>query len=228
MNNPGQDFFIISHRGASAYMPENTIASFQRAIDMNTDMIELDVRRSLDNRLVVIHDSKLDRTTNGKGPVARKTYKELSGYDAGEGEKIPLLEDVFSLGKNKTRFVIELKEERTEEEVLKMIKDFGIRDDVFIVSFKKKVIRYITTLEKTIKTGLITFLPFNIIENGLVCNSQAIAVYKYFVTENLISKARLNNLYIFAWTVDEPTKCRQLRHMGINGVVTNKPDILTI
>jgi len=228
MSDHEQDFFIISHRGASYYMPENTLSSFQKALDMNTDMIELDVRRSLDNKLVVIHDKTLNRTTNGTGPVSQKTYEELSRYDAGEGEKIPLLEDVFSLGKGKTRFVIELKEERTEDQVLKMIKDFNIRDDVFIVSFNKKMIKYITTFEKDIRTGLISLFPFNILENGLRCNTDAIAVFKYFISESLISKAHLNNLYIFAWTVNEPTKCRQLRNMGINGVVTNKPDILTL
>ncbi|MGE0368474.1 MAG: glycerophosphodiester phosphodiesterase, partial [Candidatus Dadabacteria bacterium] len=85
-------FVKIAHRGASAYEPENTIRSFERAIGMKAEMIEFDVRQSMDGRLVVIHDAKVDRTTDGKGLVSEKTLAELKTLDAGEGERIPTFE----------------------------------------------------------------------------------------------------------------------------------------
>ena len=90
-----KDFLLISHRGASHYEPENTLRSFRKALEMGSSAIEFDVRKSCDGRLVVIHDSKVDRTTDGKGAVSGKTLDELKSLDAGCGERIPTLEEVF-------------------------------------------------------------------------------------------------------------------------------------
>ena len=87
----------IAHRGASAYKPENTLASFQKAIDLNADMIELDLRCSKDGRLVVIHDKTVDRTTNGRGKVSNKDLAQLKALNAGDGESIPTLEESLNL-----------------------------------------------------------------------------------------------------------------------------------
>ncbi len=127
-----KDFFIISHRGASAYLPENTLSSFRKAIELGADLIELDVRKTKDDKLVVIHDSKVDRTTNGFGRVIEKTQEELRQYDAGSGEKIPLLEEVLALDNGDIGFVIELKEERTEDEVIETMKDLRSVDVDFL------------------------------------------------------------------------------------------------
>lgn len=226
METGDDGFFIISHRGASAYKPENTLSSFRTAIEMGAGLIELDVRKTLDNRLVVMHDSKIDRTTNGSGHVRDKTFEELRTYDAGNGEKIPELGEVLSLGKGKTRFVIEVKEEKTEDEIILAVKEHGLTEDVFLVSFKKKVIKYIKTLEPGIMTGLITILPLKVVSKGIECHADAVAVGKYFINEKLIREAHNNGLYIFAWTVDDTKRCLRLREMGVDGVVTNKPDIL--
>lgn len=93
---------IIGHRGASAYAPENTFAAFEKARELGADFIELDVQLTKDGKLAVIHDDKVDRTTNGTGFVRHFTMKELKKFDAGswfspsfQGEKIPDLEDVF-------------------------------------------------------------------------------------------------------------------------------------
>ena len=87
----------IGHRGAMGYAPENTLKSFKKALELNVDAIELDVYICKSGELVVIHDDKVNRTTNGKGYVAEKTFKELRALDAGEKEKIPELKEVFDL-----------------------------------------------------------------------------------------------------------------------------------
>ncbi|MGH7791719.1 MAG: glycerophosphodiester phosphodiesterase, partial [Thermodesulfobacteriota bacterium] len=134
-------FFKIAHRGASAYEPENTLRSFKRAMEMGAEMMELDVRFSRDGHLVIIHDKKVDRTTNGRGLVREMTLRELKNLDAGKGEKIPTLEEVFDLGKGTIRYVLELKDRGVEEEVINLVRDKGLIEDVFIASFHGDLIK---------------------------------------------------------------------------------------
>ena len=92
---------IIGHRGAMGYEPENTLRSFQKALDLGVDMIEFDVHLCKSGELVVFHDEKVNRTTNGQGYIAQKSLEKLKELDAGQGEKIPTLEEVLDLVKGK-------------------------------------------------------------------------------------------------------------------------------
>jgi len=220
------DFIIIAHRGASEYEPENTFSSYEKAIEMGAQMIEFDVRLSLDNKLVSIHDGKVNRTTNGTGKVKDKTAKELKELDAGNGNKIPMIEDIFSRYAKKTKFVIELKDYHTEEPVLELIKEYKNIDDVYIVSFSKRILKNVKNLEPKITTGLIKFLPTNISRDCKYCGADVIAVFRYFINKKLVEKTNKQGLNLFAWTVNDPVQCMQFKKLGLTGVVTNKPDIL--
>jgi len=227
MDRPAESYFVkIAHRGASAYEPENTIRSFSRAIELKADMIELDVRKSLDGRLVVIHDSKVDRTTNGKGLVGRKSLSELKELDAGMGEKIPTLEESIESAAGKTKFVIELKEDGLEEQVIKVIRGYGLKEDVFIVSFRPLRLKAVKELEPGLKTGLILFASVNPLRIAERCGADAVAPFRWFITRSLAERARLSGLYLFTWTVDDKENAERLRELGVNGIVTNKPDLL--
>ncbi len=220
------NFIIIAHRGASEYEPENTFSSFDKAIELGADMMEFDVRLSLDNKLVVVHDPRVNRTTDGKGRVRDKTAQELLSLDAGGGNKIPLVEEIFKRYAGKIKFVIELKDYNTEEPILQLIEQYGIIDDVYIVSFSKRILKKIKILEPEITTGLIKVLPTNIARDCKYCGADVIAVLRYFINKKLVEKTRRDNLLLFAWTVNDHVQCVQFRKMGIVGVVTNKPDIL--
>jgi len=222
------DFIIIAHRGASEYEPENTFSSFDKAIELGADMMEFDVRLSLDNKLVVVHDPRVNRTTDGKGKVRDKTARELLALDAGGGNKIPLVEEIFKRYAGKIKFVIELKDYNTEEPILELIEQYGIIDDVYIVSFSKRILKKIKILEPDITTGLIKVLPTNIAKDCKYCGADVIAVLRYFINKKLVEKTRKDNLLLFAWTVNDPVQCVQFRKMGIVGVVTNKPDVLKL
>lgn len=222
-----ENFFIkIAHRGASAYEPENTLRSFERAIELNADMIELDVRYSLDRHLVVVHDSKVDRTTDGTGPVALKTLSELKELDAGKGERIPTLKEVIEHGIGRTKFVIELKENGVEHEVAELINKYNLLDDVFIVSFKPKRLKMIKELEPKLRTGLILFASLDPVRLAKDCGADVVAPFRWFISKGFVDRARKNGLYTFTWTVDETSKAQGLRDLGVSGIVTNKPDII--
>ena len=85
----------LGHRGASAHTPENTLLAFRRALELGADGIEVDIQRTADGELVLIHDDAVDRTTNGTGIVGEMTYAALAALDAGEGERIPTLTEML-------------------------------------------------------------------------------------------------------------------------------------
>ncbi|MGH7807472.1 MAG: glycerophosphodiester phosphodiesterase [Thermodesulfobacteriota bacterium] len=219
-------FFKIAHRGASAYEPENTLRSFKRAMEMGAEMMELDVRFSRDGHLVIIHDKKVDRTTNGRGLVREMTLRELKNLDAGKGEKIPTLEEVFDLGKGTIRYVLELKDRGVEEEVINLVRDKGLIEDVFIASFHCDLIKRAKSLEPRIRTGLIMLFSFDTAGRGKECSADAVAPSQHFITRGMVERVHKNGMFLFTWTVDSPKKAKKLKDMGVDGIVTNKPDVI--
>ncbi len=221
-----KDFLLISHRGASHYEPENTLRSFRRALDMGSEVIEFDVRKSLDNRLVVIHDRSVNRTTDGSGTVSEKTLEKLKFLDAGSGEQIPTLEEVFENFGGSCGLVIELKEKGTEEKTVLLIKKYGLEKDVVVVSFREDCLRTIRELDSTISTGLITIFGFGCVKRALSLGCRVVATNHRFMTRRLVSEAHGNGLFVCCWTVNNPKQGKKLAGIGIDGVITDKPDLL--
>ncbi len=117
----------VGHRGARAYAPENTLASFKKAIEIGVDAIELDVRKTKDNQLVVIHDADVKRTTDGEGLVSELTLGQIKDFSAEGSEKIPTLEEALDFLDKKVKVLIELKEAGIEEQVLSIVHARGLR-----------------------------------------------------------------------------------------------------
>jgi glycerophosphoryl diester phosphodiesterase len=146
---------IVAHRGASAYEPENTIRSFERAFKLGADFVELDVRLSKDGVLVVIHDEAADRTTNGSGLVRSLTLNQLRLLDAGKGEKIPTLKEVLErFNRDEHMFFIEAKEPGLEEKLLEAIAEHKAQNRVTVTSFYHSVLKKIKEKRKDIKCGV--------------------------------------------------------------------------
>ncbi len=116
----------IGHRGARAYEPENTLRSFTKAIELGVDAVELDARRTREGEVVVIHDAKVDKTTNGKGLVSDLTLNEIKQLVTDKGERIPTLEEALDLLDKKVKIVIELKETGLEKKVLGLVHEKGL------------------------------------------------------------------------------------------------------
>jgi glycerophosphoryl diester phosphodiesterase len=117
----------IGHRGARAHEPENTLRSFKKALEIGVNAVELDVRKTKDNQVVVIHDSDVKKTTNGKGLVNELTLKEIKEFSTVKGEKIPTLKEVLDFLDKKAKILIELKETGVEEKVLSLVRENGCR-----------------------------------------------------------------------------------------------------
>ena len=219
------EFWVIAHRGASFYKPENTISSFKKSMELGFNIIEFDLRKTLDDKIVVIHDKNLNRTTNGKGLIRSKTFKQLQSLDAGKGEKIPLFEEVLSTFKDEAKFVIELKEHGYEEKILELVEKYDLKESVFFVSFNKKCLKKIRALDSSVLTGRITIFGYNFINNAIRCGCNAVATNHKFVSRRKVNKAHDKDLMFFCWTVNDKMRAEELKKIGVNGIITDKPDI---
>ncbi|MDH5816347.1 MAG: glycerophosphodiester phosphodiesterase family protein [Candidatus Nezhaarchaeota archaeon] len=218
---------VIAHRGASAYEPENTLRAIRRALDLGADMVEVDVRATRDGHIVVIHDATVDRTTSGRGYVKDMTLEELKRLDAGLGERIPTLQEVISLVKGRAGLVIEIKVPGIEEKVLKIVNDHKLHDDVIITSFHHPTLLRVKGLMARVRTGIIiASRPVRPVQLALDAKSDAIFPKYIYLDLEVVEEAHKQSLSVYPWTVDNLEDARLLIEMGVDGIVTNKPDIL--
>jgi glycerophosphoryl diester phosphodiesterase len=236
----------IAHRGASADAPENTMAAFLLAEKQGADMIELDVHFSKDGQVVVMHDSSLNRTTNGKGKIIDCNYSDLKKLDAGikfsnkfKGEKIPLLEDVIK--KIQLPLLIEVKRSGRksrgiEKKIIKIISEHHAEHRCFIQSFETSVLKNFKALDSNLPlyklvTGNIPILPLHIdskLQAGKITRYkwEAINPNHLFVTESLVKKIHAKDKKIFTWTVNKKEDMKKLIDFGVDGIITNYPAVL--
>lgn len=216
----------IGHRGARAYAPENTIASFRKALEIGVDAVELDVRLTRDGQLVVIHDADVKRTTDGKGLVCELTLKEIKGFSAEGGEKIPTLEEALDFLDKKVKVFVELKEEGTEEQVLAAVHERGLEKNVVLVSFLEDALRKVRELNGEVETGLIYAKHKNPLKAALDLKANyLVALYRFVHTAN-VAKAHENGLKVVAWTINTPQEAEEYAKKGVDGITSDKPDIL--
>ena len=217
----------IGHRGAKAYEPENTIRSFRRALEMKVNAIEFDVRKTKDKHLVVIHDADIRRTTNGDGLVADLTLEEIKQFTTEKGEKIPTFEEALDFLDNKARILIELKEEGLEKHVISAVQKKGLLKNVIIVSFIEIALQKIRNLDHKVETGFIYVKHKNPIKTALKLKSNyLLPLYRFTHTAN-VKKAHESGLKVIVWTVNNPEEVAEYEKKGVDGIASDKPDILT-
>lgn len=213
---------IIAHRGASFYEPENTLRAIKRAIEMKTDFVEVDVRRSKDGELIIMHDADINRTTNGNGFVKDKTLQELKKFDAGHGEEIPTLEDVIEIVKNKVGLVIEIKEPGTEDKIVENINQNGIKN-VILTSFYHEIIKNVSKLNSDLDTGIIFVgQPVNVHKLVFDANANIIFPSYRYMNEEMVKQAKEHGITIYPWAIDDIEIFKKFAEMGVDGIITNK------
>ncbi len=216
----------VGHRGARAYEPENTLLSFKKALEIGVDAIEFDVRKTKDNQLIVIHDANVKKTTNGEGLVSELSLEEIKKLSTKKGEKIPTLREALNFLDNKVKIVIELKEAGLEEKVLSAIREKRLQKNIIIVSFIEEALRKVRGLNKQIETGLIYVKHKNPLRAALELKANyLLPLYRFTHTIN-IEKAHENDLKVIVWTVNKPEEVAEYRKKGVDGIASDKPDIL--
>ena len=217
-------FLKVGHRGARAYEIENTLESFQKAIELGVNAIELDVQKSKDGKLIIIHDDNLKKVFSKDVFVNQATLKELKQSTE---NKIPTLEEALkTIGRKVEKILIELKEVGYEKKVLEIVKKEKLKDRVIIISFHEQALSNVRKLDKEIETGLIYSKYKNPVDAALKLNAQyLIPLYRFTHTRD-VEKAHKNNLKVIVWTINTKQEVKEYIAKGVDGIATDKPDIL--
>jgi glycerophosphoryl diester phosphodiesterase len=227
----------IAHRGASAYEPENTDRAFDRAIEMGATMLELDVRLSRDGHLVVIHDEDLSRTTDGAGRVTELSLEQIKRLDAGLGERVPTLNEVIELARDRAELYIELKGQRTAEPVVKVLQEMSFTAQVVVGSFYPWLPQRVKFLDPAIRTSLLIgaqhrgadYIEWaSAIEADYVhpCWEKASPTPHKLLTPVMIAAVRQRGLGIILWHEERRSELHELIKLDADGICTNTPDVL--
>jgi len=237
----------IAHQGASAYAPGNSLTSFQVALEKVSDYFELDVHLTKDGFLIVYHDTALEIGNYGyKIPINQISLQELRRLPEGTEERMPTLQQVIDKFKGKIKMVIEIKprslirideadDKLRAQKVVKMLEENGIANEAIVASFSMAALEEINNLNPNIETLLFN-LPgrflnwwFNVnrnIRNAKDLGVSSIARKHNTITKGLIREAHKNGLQVYAYTVNDKKSMKKLINLGVDGIITDKPDIV--
>ena len=216
---------VIGHRGCAKLEPENTLRGFRKAMKLDVDYIELDVHQCLSGELVVIHDDKLERTTDGKGKVYDHVLHELKKLNAGKKEKIPTLNQVLFILDNKLKIIIELKGAYVEKKVVDLVEKHKLVHNVILSSFVHSRLARVRKLNPNIKIAYtVNRLAAKKVKN--LRHASQIHIRYSFVSKKLVEEAHKRGIEVFAWTVNAKRAIKKLVTMGIDGIITDNPEIM--
>ena len=224
---------VIAHRGLSSLAPENTLEAFQQAIDLGADYIELDVRTTKDDSLVVIHDATIDRTCTASGAINELPFNTLRKFSAGYTEKfddrfhterIPTLRETLLLAKDKIKVCIEIKR-AVPEKVVELVRELNMTSQVIILSFDYNILSRVRAFDQNISLIFLRTIGMaSDIEKASEINAYGVAFY--FATQNMIKKAHNRGLKFWRWTMNSTSKMVEMIDEGTDGIITDYPQLL--
>jgi glycerophosphoryl diester phosphodiesterase len=220
---------VGGHRGNPADHPENTLRSFRSAIGAGCDLLECDVHLTSDNRLVVIHDHTLDRTTNGKGLVRDHTAAELRRLDAGHGEHIPLLQEVIELALGKVGLVIEIKQvpiqyPGLEDKLVAMLRQLGAVEECAVVSFYHPSIKLLREMEPRLQLGVLEGArPIDPARIMREAGADVFSPHWGAMDQQLVKEIHNAGGAVGVWTVDDDTAVAWCKLCRPDSIFTNRP-----
>ena len=230
---------VVAHRGASRYAPENTLAAFRLALDQGARAVECDVRRTRDERLVVIHDATVDRTTDGSGLVSALPLETVRSFDAGRwfgaqyaGERVPLLEDLLRLVRGRALIQVHIKNDPSpaagiEAQVLSELVRCGMEGEALVMSFDPESIRVVRSLRSEVATGILhAARPAEIVASARETGATALCLERTYLDREVVAQARSARLGVCVWTVDHEAAFKRCQELGVDAVTSNDPLLL--
>jgi len=221
---------VIGHRGAMGHETENTLASVQKALDLGVDMIEIDVFKIKSGEIVVFHDERVERLSNGGGQIEEYGIVEMQQLILDGNHRIPMLQDVLKLINNQVALNIELKGDNTADRV-NFITNYYIKErgwtanNILISSFKWNELRDIRKLNQNIQIAVLTEEdPLEAIPVAKELNAVAINPNFNSLTEENTSKMQDEGFKVYTWTVSEPSDIDKMKRFGVDGIITNYPE----
>lgn len=226
MNQP----LNIGHRGARKLAPENTLESFQKALDLKVDGVELDVHLTADGELVVFHDKKLKRMTNGKGKLSNHSLSDLKKLKIYKTYEIPTLREVLDLIDRRCLVNIELKGKNTAVATVKLIQEYinaykWEYDDFIVSSFDYQMLHDVVNLDSNIQIAVLSkndiYFTIEVAKN---LNAKYINAHWCRLNSDVLKYMQDLGFKVIAWTVNKPKYIKILKYLNIDGIITDFPD----
>ena len=225
------NIMVIAHRGASADAPENTLAAMEQAIADGADWVELDVQETRDGEVVVIHDSDLKKIGGSGLKVFESSLAELQSVDIGSwkdpsfsDQRVPTLQQVLALCKDRINIIIELKyygyEEQLEERVANLVEAAGMQDQIIVMSLSYPGIKKMKSLRPQWSVGLLASVAIGDITR---LEADFFAINATFVSRAFIKHVHKQNRKVLVWTVNDPISMSAMMSKGADGIITDKP-----
>jgi glycerophosphoryl diester phosphodiesterase len=217
------DVLIIAHRGASKDACENTLRAFELAIDAGAEMIELDVHKTSDNHIVIIHDRFTGRVSKVNIDIHHSTLEKVQQIPLRGALHIPTLDEFLASFGGKVYFNIEIKQYGLESEIYALIDKYKLRDQCVISSFLFRLPRLDIKARNEVLTASIGIGQIKMVKRTLKLGLDGIHPEYFFVNRKLVSKAHANNLFVNAWTANNSKSWTKLIKCGVDGIITNNP-----
>ena len=222
-----QQVMVVGHRGAAGLYPENTLGGFVKAVELGVDAVECDVRLTRDGHPVILHDARVDRTTDGRGAVAEMTLAEVRRLDAGQGERIPTLDEVLDLVRGRTRILVELKVPQAWPLVVAALRARDMLEDAIVTCSDPAPLREVRAHDPAVCTGLIFDRPpADAVGRARDAGVQGFSVRFTHVSRELLDAAHAAGLVVRAWCPDTEEDLRSTLAFPVDGIATNRPDRL--
>lgn len=219
--------YTVGHRGAMGFVPENTIKGFRYAIELGVDYVECDVHLTRDGKLIVMHDTTVDRTTNGHGAIRDLTFERIRSLDAGDGEQVPTLDEVLETVRGHLHLLIELKGVGVEQAAVETVKAHGMVDEVTFSSFVMQRLATVRAMGNEYRVRAILPNPTDF-EMARVVGLNAVGIDVRYTncSIRIVEGAHKLGLDVLAWNPDTWREQQAMIGLGVDGVSSNRPDIL--
>ena len=229
---------VWGHRGARAYAPMNTIPSFELALKQGADGVELDTHLSKDSKLIVLHDFTVDSTTDGKGLAKDMTLAQLKALDAGssfspqyKGTRIPTLDEVFEAVGKKLFINVEIKSETqetdgVEQAVADCIARHGLMSSVIVSSFNPLALKRFRAIQPEVPIGYLYSPDYDFSKQMEGFPHEARHPQDQMIDAAYMDWAKKHNYRVNTWTVNDPARAVTLRNLGVDAIITDKPDVI--
>ncbi len=233
-----KEILIVGHAGGKKTGPENSLKAFKKAIELEADFIEFDLRISKDNQIVIIHDPDTLNSTGMPGLVKDKTVQQLKKLDIGEGETIPTFREVLELIDNKIKLLLHINATNIEKQIINLLREYQYIENTIVSCMIHKVLFKYRLLEPNLKLAALVNINFKeydfpsweirkrLIDDALENKFYAINPEYHLVDNQFVAYAHQNNLKVFPWTVNEKHDIQRMINIGVDGIISDDIPLL--
>ncbi|MBS0164701.1 MAG: hypothetical protein JSR29_01335 [Nitrospira sp.] len=215
----------IGHRGAAGHAPENTVAAIHAGIACGVDFVEVDLRRTADGTLVALHDATVNRTTDGRGRIDRLSLQDAKRLDAGNGQRIPTLQEVLEAAAGRTGLILEIKVTGIAQQTVETVRHAGFTGPILYASFLHEELIHVRAADLS-SSLMVLFdrFPAASVARAMTYAASCVGLRHDRVTRRLIESFHSSDLRVFVYTANRPSVIERALSLGVDGIISNFPD----